>query len=66
MRMIQQMISWLPQLLNGAKITILLTLCAVSMGLLLSIFLALGKMSKNRILSGYAVSTYFSSVEHHC
>ena len=50
--MIQQMISWLPQLLNGAKITILLTLCAVSMGLLLSIFLALGKMSKNRILSG--------------
>ena len=42
MRMIQQMISWLPQLLNGAKITILLTLCAVSMGLLLSIFLALG------------------------
>ena len=52
MRMIQQMISWLPQLLNGAKITILLTLCAVSMGLLLSIFLALGKMSKNRILSG--------------
>ena len=52
MRMIQQMISWLPQLLNGAKITILLTLCAVSMGLLLSIFLALGKMSKNKILSG--------------
>ena len=51
MRMIQQMISWLPQLLNGAKITILLTLCAVSMGLLLSIFLALGKMSKNKILS---------------
>ena len=50
--MIQQMISWLPQLLNGAKITILLTLCAVSMGLLLSIFLALGKMSKNKILSG--------------
>ena len=49
--MIQQMISWLPQLLNGAKITILLTLCAVSMGLLLSIFLALGKMSKNKILS---------------
>ena len=52
MRMIQQMISWLPQLLNGAKITILLTLCAVSMGLLLSIFLALGKMSKNKILGG--------------
>ena len=47
----QQMISWLPQLLNGAKITILLTICAVSMGLFLSIFLALGKMSKHKIIS---------------
>jgi polar amino acid transport system permease protein len=45
------MISWVPQLLNGAKITILLTICAVCMGLFLSIFIALGKMSKNRIIS---------------
>jgi polar amino acid transport system permease protein len=45
------MISWVPQLLNGAKITILLTICAVCMGLVLSIFIALGKMSKNKILS---------------
>ena len=59
MRMIQQMISWLPQLLNGAKITILLTLCAVSMGLILSIFLALGKMSKNKILSGICSAYIF-------
>jgi polar amino acid transport system permease protein len=49
--MLQQMISWVPQLLNGAKITILLTICAVCMGLFLSIFLALGKMSKNKIIS---------------
>lgn len=49
--MLQQMISWLPQLLNGAKTTILLTICAVCMGLFLSIFLALGKMSKNKLLS---------------
>lgn len=49
--MLQQMIGWLPQLLNGAKTTILLTICAVCMGLFLSIFLALGKMSKNRLLS---------------
>ena len=48
----QQMISWLPQLLNGAKTTILLTICAVSMGLVLSVFLALGKMSKNKIIGG--------------
>lgn len=47
----QQMIGWLPQLLNGAKITILLTICAVCMGLFLSVFLALGKMSKNRVIS---------------
>jgi polar amino acid transport system permease protein len=45
------MISWVPQLLNGAKITILLTICAVCMGLVLSIFIALGKMSKNKIIS---------------
>jgi polar amino acid transport system permease protein len=45
------MISWVPQLLNGAKVTILLTICAVCMGLVLSIFIALGKMSKNKILS---------------
>lgn len=49
--MLSQIISWLPQLLDGAKITILLTICAVTMGLFLSIFLALGKMSKNKILS---------------
>ena len=47
----QQMMGWLPQLLNGAKITILLTICAVCMGLFLSVFLALGKMSKNRVIS---------------
>ena len=49
--MLAKIIGWLPQLLDGARITILLTICAVSMGLLLSIFLALGKMSKNRIVS---------------
>jgi polar amino acid transport system permease protein len=49
--MLQQMISWVPQLLNGAKTTILLTVCAVCMGLLLSIFIALGKMSNNKIIS---------------
>jgi polar amino acid transport system permease protein len=49
--MLQQIISWVPQLLNGAKITILLTICAVSAGLIFSIFIALGKMSKNKIIS---------------
>ena len=57
--MLQQMISWLPQLLSGAKITILLTICAVSMGLFLSIFLALGKMSKNRVISAICSAYIF-------
>ncbi|MCR5435512.1 MAG: amino acid ABC transporter permease [Treponema sp.] len=50
MNTMQKIISWTPQLLNGAKITILLTLCSVCAGLLLSIFLALGTMSKRKVL----------------
>jgi len=54
---IQRMISWIPSLLNGAKITISLTILAVSAGLVLSLFIALGKMSSNvvinRICSAY-------------
>lgn len=47
-----QIVNWLPQLLKGAQTTILLTICAVTMGLFFSIFLALGKMSRNKLLSG--------------
>jgi polar amino acid transport system permease protein len=51
------MLTWFPQLLAGAQVTISLTVLAVSAGLVLSLFLALGKMSKNVILnkscSGY-------------
>ena len=50
--MLKQMIGWLPNLLDGAKTTILLTLCAVTMGLIISVFVALGKMSKKKTLSG--------------
>ncbi|MDE7234828.1 MAG: ABC transporter permease subunit, partial [Ruminiclostridium sp.] len=39
-------VAWLPALLNGAKITILLTLTSVVTGVLLSVFIALGKMAK--------------------
>ena len=44
-------ISWTPQLLKGARVTIALTVTAVGAGLILSLFLALGKMSKNIILN---------------
>ncbi|MDR1804464.1 MAG: ABC transporter permease, partial [Treponema sp.] len=57
MNTLEKMISWVPQLLAGAQVTISLTVLAVSAGLVLSLFLALGKMSKNIILnkicSGY-------------
>lgn len=39
-------VAWLPPLLNGTKITILLTLTSVLTGVLLSVFIALGKMAK--------------------
>jgi polar amino acid transport system permease protein len=48
---------WIPQLLDGARVTRGLTIVSVSAGLVLSLFLALGKMSKrvilNRICSAY-------------
>jgi len=43
--------SWVPQLLVGARVTVSLTLMAVSAGLILSLFLALGKISKNTLLN---------------
>jgi polar amino acid transport system permease protein len=53
----QTILTWIPQLLNGARITISLTILAVSAGVVLSLFLALGKMSKftalNKVCSAY-------------
>jgi polar amino acid transport system permease protein len=43
---VQKVLAWIPPLLDGARITISLTIVAVSAGLVLSLFLALGKMSK--------------------
>jgi polar amino acid transport system permease protein len=57
MDVLQKFVGWLPELLSGAKITVLLTLTSVSAGLIMGLFLALGKMSKNeifnKICSGY-------------
>ena len=47
-----KMINWIPQLLAGARITILLTLCSVMAGIIISIFIALGTMSKHKVLRG--------------
>ena len=57
MEKLKLFISWIPVLLSGARITISLTILAVSAGLILSLFIALGKMSKiyviNRICTAY-------------
>jgi polar amino acid transport system permease protein len=57
MEVLGKFAAWAPELLSGAKITILLTLSSVSAGLFLALFLALGKMSKkemvNKLSSGY-------------
>jgi len=46
-------ISWFPALMAGTKITVLLTLFSVTTGIFLSIFLALGKMSKIKPISWF-------------
>ena len=57
MEKIRLFISWIPILLAGARVTISLTVLAVSAGLILSLFIALGKMSRvyivNRICTAY-------------
>jgi polar amino acid transport system permease protein len=55
---LQKIIQWIPPLLNGSKVTIGLTLATISVGLLLGLFLALGKMSKNRLIK--AVSSAYT------
>jgi polar amino acid transport system permease protein len=42
---------WIPPLLSGARVTIALTVCSMAAGMLLSLFIALGKMSKFRALN---------------
>jgi polar amino acid transport system permease protein len=42
---------WMPQLLRGARVTVALTVSAVGAGLVLSVFLALGRMSKNAVVN---------------
>jgi len=51
MELVQRMLSWIPPLLDGARITISLTVASVSAGLVLSLFVALGKMSRRAILN---------------
>ncbi|MDR1586595.1 MAG: ABC transporter permease subunit, partial [Treponema sp.] len=51
METLQRMIAWVPPLLGGARVTIGLTVLSVSAGVVLSLFLALGKISKFHCIS---------------
>jgi len=42
---------WVPSLIDGSKITISLTIASVTVGLFFSVLLALGKISKFKVLS---------------
>ncbi|MDR2794050.1 MAG: amino acid ABC transporter permease [Treponema sp.] len=59
MTSLQKIIGWIPALLEGAQITISLTVLAVSAGLIVSLFLALGKMSKNIIINKFCGAYIF-------
>lgn len=55
----QTIVTWIPQLLNGARVTISLTILAVSAGVVLSLFLALGKMSKISLINKFCSAYVF-------
>lgn len=59
MNSLHKILGWLPALLAGARVTITLTLLAVSAGLVISFFLALGKMTKNKIINGFCSGYIF-------
>ncbi|MCL2833765.1 MAG: amino acid ABC transporter permease [Treponema sp.] len=59
MEVLQKIISWIPPLLMGARVTIGLTVSSVSAGVILSLFLALGKMSKNIIVNKFCSAYVF-------
>lgn len=59
MNTFQKILSWIPQLLSGARITISLTLVSVLAGLCLGIILALGSMAKHKVLRALSKAYVF-------
>jgi polar amino acid transport system permease protein len=59
MEALQKIIAWVPPLLGGARVTIGLTVLAVSAGVVLSLFLALGKISKFRFINKFCSAYIF-------
>ena len=61
-----RILTWLPQLLLGARTTIVITILAVGIGLILSLFLALGKMSRIFVINKFCSAYIFFSVGLRC
>jgi polar amino acid transport system permease protein len=59
METLQKIISWIPSLLAGSRVTIGLTVLSVSAGVILSLFLALGKMSRYTALNKFCSAYIF-------
>lgn len=59
MEAIQQIIGWMPALIQATGVTLSLSVSSVLAGLVLSVFLALGKISKNHIISGISSAYIF-------
>ncbi len=52
METLEKIWGWLPSLFRATGVTLSLSFLCVVLGLILAVFLALGKISKNKILSG--------------
>ena len=59
MSKLQQVITWIPILLKGSRITISLTILAMAAGVVLSLFIALGKMSKFGVINKFCSAYIF-------
>jgi polar amino acid transport system permease protein len=59
METLQKIIAWIPPLVGGARVTIGLTVLAVTAGVILSLFLALGKMSKSILVNKFCSAYIF-------
>lgn len=59
MEQIKQIIGWMPALLQATGITLSLTILSVSCGLILGVFLALAKISSNKVLRGLSTGYIF-------
>ena len=59
METLKKIISWIPPLLAGAQVTVGLTITAVTAGVIMSLFLALGKMSRNFVINKFCSAYVF-------